>query len=212
MKARYIRQSTKGQNGNLRQLAVAHKDEILFVDIVSGSVPFVEREQGKKLMDAVNTGMVNYVTFHSTDRCGRNTLDVLSTLKALNDKGVTVKIENLGLESISNGKPNPMFGLITTLLAEIASMEKANLLERQKEGIAVARAKALLGNKVYKGRVIGTTESKTEVLGKYTKVVKMLNLYPTLSLEKIARLSTGEDEKKISPNTVRKVKNMLLEK
>jgi hypothetical protein len=50
-KARYIRQSSKTQT-NLRQLAKAHPDETLYIDIISGSIPFAERPEGKKLIEA----------------------------------------------------------------------------------------------------------------------------------------------------------------
>jgi len=114
-KARYIRQSTKSQT-NLRQLAKVHPDEKLFIDIISGSVPFVDRPEGKKLIEAVETGKINYVSFHAIDRAGRNTINVLQTLQYFFDKGVVVKIDNLGLESMINGKANPVFNLITTIL------------------------------------------------------------------------------------------------
>jgi DNA invertase Pin-like site-specific DNA recombinase len=51
-KARYIRQST-AQQSNLRQLAKAHPDEILFIDTISGSIPFAERPAGKKLTESI---------------------------------------------------------------------------------------------------------------------------------------------------------------
>ena len=51
-RARYIRQSSKTQT-NLRQLAKAHPDETLFIDIISGSIPFADRPEGKKLIAAV---------------------------------------------------------------------------------------------------------------------------------------------------------------
>ena len=56
-KARYIRQSSKSQT-NLRQLAKAHPDETLFIDIISGSVPFAERPEGKKLIESVESGSI----------------------------------------------------------------------------------------------------------------------------------------------------------
>lgn len=46
-KGRYVRQST-AQQSNLRQLAKAHPDEILFIDTISGSIPINERPAGKK--------------------------------------------------------------------------------------------------------------------------------------------------------------------
>ena len=51
-KARYIRQSSQTQK-NYRQLAIAHPDEKLFIDVISGSIPFAERPEGKKLIEAV---------------------------------------------------------------------------------------------------------------------------------------------------------------
>lgn len=196
-KGRYIRQSTSGQK-NYRQLAIAHPDEILFIDIVSGSVPFNERPAGKKLIEAVEAGEVNYVSFHAIDRAGRNTINVLQTLQYFYSKDVIVKIENLGLESMINGKANPVFNLITTTLSELSSLEKISLLERQTEGIFQARMRG-----AYKGRVKDTFESDEMVLAKHKKVVKELKINPNLSLRKIGTL-TG-----VSPNTVKKVACIL---
>jgi DNA invertase Pin-like site-specific DNA recombinase len=209
MKARYIRQSTKQQNGNLRQLSKANADEKLFVDVVSGSLAFEKREQGAELLKAVASGEINFVTFHAVDRCGRSTGDVLKTLEFMREHNVTVKIENLGLESMIGDKVNPVFNLVTTILAELGNLEKQTLLERQAEGIAIAKAKGT----VYKGRVKGTTESEEVVLKKYDKVVKVLKQYPTLSLQKVADICNKDinkdKDKVLSPNTVRKVKNLL---
>jgi DNA invertase Pin-like site-specific DNA recombinase len=111
-KCRYIRQSTKNQS-NLRQLYKAHPDEELFVDIISGTVPFAERPEGKRLIKSVETGLTSYVTFHDLSRAGRSTVDVLTTLNFFQNNGVIVKIDNLGLESMIEGKINPIFNLIT---------------------------------------------------------------------------------------------------
>lgn len=196
-KARYIRQSTAAQS-NLRQLSKAHPDEELFIDTVSGSVPFRDRREGSRLINEIQEGDVNYLSFHSVDRAGRNTIEVLTMLKFCFDAGVIVKIDNLGLESIINGKANPVFNLITTVLSELASLEKMSLLERQKEGIAQAK---ILGK--YNGRVKGSVESKEEFLEKYKKAVREIRANPGLSIRKIATLSG------VAPNTIRKVKGLL---
>ncbi|MBF4472617.1 recombinase family protein [Flavobacterium sp. HJJ] len=196
-KGRYIRQSTNGQK-NYRQLAIAHPDELLFIDIVSGSIPFNERPAGKKLIEAVEAGEINYISFHAIDRAGRNTINVLQTLQYFYSKGVIVKIENLGLESMINGKANPVFNLITTTLSELSSLEKISLLERQTEGILQAKIRG-----AYKGRQKDTFESDEIILGKYKKVVKELKANPSLSLRKIGTLTN------VSPNTVKKVLKIL---
>ena len=197
-KARYIRQSSQTQK-NYRQLAIAHPDEKIFIDVISGSVPFNERPSGKLLFDAVEIGEVDYVTFHAIDRAGRNTINVLQTLKYFYDKGVIVKIENLGLESMINNKANPVFNLITTILNELSFLEKESLLERQKEGILQAKIRG----GVYNGRVKNTFESDEVVLTKHKKVVKELKANPKLSLRKIGTLTS------VSPNTVKKVISIL---
>ena len=203
-KARYIRQSTKNQT-NLRQLAKAHPDEELFIDIISGSIPFNERPEGKNLIQAVETGQINYVSFHAIDRAGRNTINVLQTLQYFYDKDVVVKIDNLGLESMINNKANPVFNLITTILSELSSLEKTSLLERQAEGIQQAK---LRGN-VYNGRQSGTTDTPEQTLQKHKRVVRAIKMNPTLSLRQIAKLASDVDYK-VSANTVKKVKELML--
>lgn len=202
-KARYIRQSTS-QQSNLRQLANAHPDEKLFVDVISGSIPFGDRPAGKKLIEAIENNEINYISFHAIDRAGRNTIDVLQTLKYFYDKDVIVKIDNLGLESMINGKANPVFNLITTILSELSSLEKTSLLERQAEGILQAKLKG----GIYRGRVKGTKDSTEETLSKHKKTVKILKANPTLSLRQIAKLASDGDYK-VSANTVKKVKELL---
>lgn len=203
-KARYIRQSSKTQT-NLRQLAKAHPDETLFIDIISGSIPFAERPEGKKLIEAVEAGSISYITFHDLSRAGRSTIDVLTTLSYFQNKGVIVKIENLGLESIVNGKINPIFNLITTVLSEINSLERSTLLERQAEGIYQAKLR-----NAYKGRVKGTTDSPEVTLDKHKRTIRALKANPTLSLRDIAKIASDADYK-VSANTVKKVKAILNE-
>ena len=201
-KARYIRQSSKSQT-NLRQLAKAHPDETLFIDIISGSVPFAERPEGKKLIESVESGSITYLTFHDLSRAGRSTIDVLTTLSFFQSKGVVVKIDNLGLESIVNGIVNPIFNLITTVLSEINSLERNTLLERQAEGVYQAKLR-----NVYKGRIKGTTDSPEATLEKHKRTIKALKSNPTLSLRDIAKLASDTDYK-VSANTVKKVKELI---
>jgi DNA invertase Pin-like site-specific DNA recombinase len=204
-KARYIRQSTP-QQSNLRQLAKSHPDEILFIDTISGSIPFAQRPSGKKLVEAVEAGEVNYVSIHAIDRAGRSTINVLQTLKFFFDKGVIVKIDNLGLESMINGKANPVFNLITTILSELSSLEKASLLERQAEGIIHARLRG-----AYKGRMKETKDSPEETLAKHNRAVKVIKSNTTMSLRDMAKLASDKSKGyNVSPNTVKKVKDIML--
>lgn len=81
-------------------------------------------------------------------------------------------------------------------MANIAEMERESILERQKEGIAIAKAKG-----VYKGRELGSKESDTDFLSKYKEVVKSLKKGNSIrDTAKICSVSLG---------TVQKVKNLL---
>lgn len=192
MKARYIRISTPDQKLE-RQLIKQHPDEKLYIDIISGSVPFKERPEGIKLL---NDKEVKYITVHAIDRLGRNLIDILTTLQQFDDNCIKLKVENLGIESLVDGKPNPAFKLIISVLANIAEMERNTMLERQREGIEIAKAKGL-----YKGRVRGSVESKEEVLAKYPNVIRRLK--EGQSLRNTAKLCD------VSLGTVQKVKVYL---
>ncbi|AZI66544.1 recombinase family protein [Kaistella daneshvariae] len=195
MKARYIRVST-GNQKSARQEAKATKDEKIFIDVVSGSVPFSEREEGKNLLREIEEGNVNYVSVSSIDRLGRNLYDILTTLEILKEKKVILKVDNLGIESLVNGKENQAFKLIISVMANIAEMERETILERQREGIALAKAKGL-----YKGREKGSVESDSEFLAKYKEVIKSLK--KGNSLRDTAKICT------VSLGTVQKVKKKL---
>jgi len=195
MKARYNRISTANQKLE-RQIAKQNPDEVLYNDVVSGSVAFKERLKGKELIDAIKSGDINYISVSSIDRLGRNLMDILSTLEFCNNNVVTIKVDNLGIESMVGGKPNQVFKLIISVLGNVAEMERENILERQKEGIAIAKARG-----TYKGRVKGSVESDDEVLTKYKEVVKYLK--QKHSLRNTAKLSG------VSLATTQKVKRIL---
>ncbi|MDB4655554.1 recombinase family protein [Flavobacteriales bacterium] len=195
MKARYNRISTASQNIE-RQLAKQNPDETLYNDVVSGSVPFNERVQGSQLTQDVIAGRISYVAVSSIDRVGRNLQNIINTLEFFTSHNVVIRVDNLGLESMVNGKKNPTFDLIISVMANVAVMERETLLERQREGIAIAKAKG-----VYRGRVRGSVESKEDVLKKYKSVVRLLN--ENLSLRKTAKLAD------VSLGTVQKVKNLM---
>lgn len=195
MKARYNRISTANQKLE-RQLAKQNPDEQLYNDVISGSVKFSEREKGRLLLQEVKSGKVNWVAVSAIDRLGRNLQDLINTLEEFENYGVTLRVDNLGLESRIDNKPNPTFKLIVSVMANVAEMERNTLLDRQREGVALARAKG-----VYKGRMKGSVESDDEILSKYKEVVKFLN--KKQSLRNTAKLC------EVSLGTVQKVQRVL---
>nr|WP_315172326.1 recombinase family protein [uncultured Flavobacterium sp.] len=195
MKARYNRISTANQNLE-RQIAKQNPDEVLYNDVVSGSIAFAERLRGKELINDIEAGNVNYVVVSSIDRLGRNLHDIINTLEYFSNNSVVLRVDNLGLESMVLGKQNPTFNLIVSVMANVAVMERETLLERQREGIAIAKSKG-----VYNGRVKGSVESDSEVLAKYKDVVKFLKMGKSLR-DTVSRCN-------VSLGTVQKVKQII---
>jgi DNA invertase Pin-like site-specific DNA recombinase len=74
---------------------------------------------------------------------GRNLYNILTTLEFFKENGIILKVDNLGIESLVNGKENSAFKLIISVMANIAEMERESILERQREGIALAKLKGI---------------------------------------------------------------------
>ena len=197
-KARYNRISSSNQKLE-RQLVRNHPDEVIYNDIVSGSIAFNDREKGKELINAINEGKIDFVSVAAVDRLGRNLYDVLTTLEFFTDNNVVLRVDNLGLESMVDGKPNQVFKLIVSVLGNVAEMERANLRERQMEGIAVAKSKG-----VYRGRERGTSMNEKEFLSKYNHVAKEIQNYPALPIRKLAKIT------EVSVGTAQRVKNLII--
>ena len=205
-KARYVRNSAATGGGNpARQLAKLHPDEELFIDVISGTIPFKERPKSQLLIEAIEAKKINYLSIMSIDRLGRSCYDTQSTLNWLTEKGVTVRVENLGnLESLIDGKPNPIFKMICDVLANVANIELEGLRERQRQGLAIYKAK----NALFRAQGITQKRNKPkvsdiEVLKKYEKVAKELKS-GKISLRKIAILGNT------SLSSVQKVKSILI--
>ncbi|WP_291868725.1 recombinase family protein [Maribacter sp.] len=198
MKVRYSRNDSINAK-TLKQLHKKYKNEQLFVDVCSSAIPFKERLKGGELLDFLNTlegFKIDYISVDSLDKFGKNLQDILSVVKIFDQLGITVKIDNLGIESLVKGKANETFTLLIKALINVADMEKHTMLELQKNGIAKAKA-----NGIYKGRVKGSVESKEVILKKYGKVIRALS--KGKSLRETAKSCN------VSLGTVQKVKRLV---
>jgi DNA invertase Pin-like site-specific DNA recombinase len=196
-KARYVRISSGSQN-TVRQTIKQHPDEQVFIDVISGAVAFNERPSAQALIQSIEAGTVDYITCESIDRIGRDAFNIQTTIQYFNSKGVNLKIENLGVESMVNGKPSSTFKMISDILANVAELTRNNIREAQAQGIKIAVAQGK-----FKGRVKGSSASDEEVLNKYKSVVKAIKQHPELSYRKIASIAN------VSLGTVQKVKTIL---
>ena len=139
MKIGYVRCSTAEQNES-RQLKMMEEQctEKLFID--KASAKNMDRQAFKEMMMFIRTGDI--VVVESISRIARNTRDLLSIISDLTEKGV----EFISLkENIDTTSPQGRFML--TVFGALAELERENILERQREGIEIAKSAGK-----YKGR------------------------------------------------------------
>lgn len=135
----YVRVSTIEQNED-RQLVTMEKYNVEKVFSEKVSAKDTNREELNKMLDFVREG--DTVVIHDFSRLARSTKDLLEIVELLNDKKVNLISSKENIDSST-----PTGKLMLTMIGAINEFERANLLERQREGIAIAKAKGL-----YKGR------------------------------------------------------------
>jgi DNA invertase Pin-like site-specific DNA recombinase len=127
----YVRVSTVDQN-EARQLEALEKYNIdkWFTEKISGKN--TNRPQLQAMLDYVRQGDTVYI--HEFSRLARSTKDLLDIIEQLQNKGVELVSNKENLDSsTATGK------LMITVIAGIIEFERKTLLEKQKEGIAIAK-------------------------------------------------------------------------
>ena len=139
MKIGYIRISTADQNTARQELLMEQLgvDEV-YIDRISGKN--TNRPELQKMMEYVRRG--GTVIVESISRFARNTRDLLELVEQLSVKGVEFVSKK---EAIDTTTPTGKFML--TVFGAVAELEREYILQRQREGIAIAK-----DNGVYKGR------------------------------------------------------------
>jgi DNA invertase Pin-like site-specific DNA recombinase len=172
MRIKYNRTSTLQQEGERFKLDKEKYDLTLFDKGVSGKIPFSEREKGKELTELVESGKVNEIVVEELSRLGRNTIDSLTTLKFFEDNGVNVVVRGMGnLQSMIDGKKNPIWNLITSVMSSLYELERENILERTEMG---RKMYVMNGGKL--GRKKGSVENRKDFLQKdrTKKIISLL--------------------------------------
>lgn len=132
MKVGYIRVSTAEQNTARQEVLMEQLGvERMYIDKMSGKT--VDRPQLKSMLNFVRTG--DTVIVESISRFARNTRDLLELVDTLTEKGVEFVSKK---ESIDTTTPAGKFML--TVFAAVAELERGYILDRQREGIAIAKA------------------------------------------------------------------------
>ncbi len=184
MKIGYIRVSTQEQN-TIRQEVLMRElgvDEV-YIDRMSGKN--TNRPELQRMMEYVRRG--DTVIVESISRFARNTRDLLELVEKLTAKGVEFVSKK---EAIDTTTPTGKFML--TIFGAVAELEREYILQRQREGIAIAK-----GQGKYTGRKAVQSPNFDRVVAQWrrgkitaTEAMRTLNMIKTTFYRRIRTLSS----------------------
>ena len=172
----------------------------VFANKVSGAKAVTERAEIVEMVEYIKNNDVKRVVCLEISRLGRNTLEALKVISYLNENGVSLYVKNYNLETLIDGKVNPVASLICTILLEIASMERLTIKERMTSGRNQYIAKCKEQG-IKRGRPSSYRKSDASYKEQYGKEISLLK--KGISLRNVAQL-TGT-----SVNTLRKLRQFV---
>ena len=169
VKVGYIRVSSYEQNPARQEVLMKELGvEKLFLDKLSGKD--TKRPQLQAMLDYVREG--DTVVIESLSRLGRSVKDLIEINEELTKKGVALESKKEKIETLTaSGR------LMFNVIASMDQFEREIMLERQREGIAIAKAAGK-----YKGRKeISKPENWDEVISKW----KVREITATKAMEEL---------------------------
>ncbi len=146
------RQSTENQRLAIEQAGYKIARGRWFEDKISGSTPALTRPQFSKMLDRLEEG--DTVVVVELSRLGRDALDVMATVKLFKDRGIKLVVLQLGNLDLTS----PSGELMVNVIAAVAQMEKALLIERVNAGLERVKKEG----KVKLGRPAKTSPKQQE--------------------------------------------------
>lgn len=173
----------------------------VFANKVSGAKKLEERKEIQEMIAFVKENQVDMVCVLSIDRLGRNTLEALKLTQLLNEHHINLFVKNYNLYTLDeNGKPNPVASLISTILLEVAQMERLTIAERMESGrnryIRICKEEG-----IKMGRPASYRKSDDKYKEQYSKEISLLR--KNISLRNVQKL-TGT-----SVGTLRKLQKFV---
>ena len=171
--------------------------EAVFCEKVSGAKKNNERKELSRMVEYVQAHHINKVAVTELSRLGRDTLQVLEVIEQFNKLGISLFIQNYGIETLTeSGEVNPMSQFLITILAEVARMERKQIRERCESGYKNFRAN---GGKV--GRKEGYRKSEADMREQYAEEIRLLR--KGISLRNISKITHTR------VNTIRKCQSLI---
>jgi DNA invertase Pin-like site-specific DNA recombinase len=195
-------QDYKRQTEELKDYSKKMGWEVLksFEEKISGGKENEDRPKLMEMIDYVKKNQVDKVLCWELSRIGRNTIEVLKTIKLLNDQCISLYIKNYNIETLNDKcEVNPLSQFMIQILTSVSEMEKTTIRQRVKSGYDNFRKN---GGKV--GRKEGFKKDEETILNENKDVVKLLK--GEYSVRKIMKLTDK------SSGTIMKVKKILEQK
>lgn len=194
----YVRVSSLDQNSDRQRVNEKDYDKVI-EDKCSGTIPMFDRAGGIELKNLIENNVVKSISVWQIDRCGRDLREIINFIHFTTQHKIPIHFIQQGLSTLDeNGDENPIAKMMISILGVVAEMERKLILERQLEGIAIAKMK-----NIYTGRKKGTKEDPLKFLSK-TKNKKALELlkkgYKSIEVSRITNLNV---------NTITKVKKLM---
>ena len=150
----YVRVSTIEQRID-RQLSAYDKADKIYMDKMSGKNK--NRPQLQEMLESLTKDDV--VVAKSLDRLSRSTKDLFEIIDVIKNKGAKLKILDMNVDTST-----PQGEFFLTIMAGMAELERKTIVERTKEGVAIAKAAGK-----YRGRQEGSITLKGDALKRFIK-------------------------------------------
>lgn len=182
-----VRQSTERQVVDLERFATGRGDKVVavFEEKVSGRKANVDRPVLSRCLEYCidPQNQVDMLLLSEISRLGRSTLEILKALDILHTHKVCVYIQNLNLKTLRPDKTvNPLSSLVTTLLGELAAMERQGIIDRLNSGRELYIEK---GGRL--GRRPGSKKSLEQKREEYKEAISLLK--KGYSIRNVAKLT-----------------------
>lgn len=166
------RQNTDRQVSDLTAYATAMGHEVseIFTEHISGARKNQERQILQECIEHCKRSSIDILLVSELSRLGRNAMEVLATVKILQDAGINLYLQKEQFTLLDReGKPSMFAPVMLATLATCAELERENIQYRLQSGYKNYRDK---GGKV--GRKKGSTKTREQLEQEYKQVLKEL--------------------------------------
>ena len=193
------RQSTTRQVADLSKYAQYKGYEVIkvFEEHASGGKKNAERPVLQEAIDSCVNNSIDIILVSELSRLGRNALEVLATIKDLQDNGINLFLQKEQFTLLDEtGKPSIFAPVMLATLATCAELERENIVHRLSSGYKLHREN---GGRV--GRKPGSVKSVEKLKEEYRYVIR--DLEKGESIRRTAKLND------VSISTVQRIKKLF---